>query len=228
MCSDSWLQVSDTHNTNAHTDRHTNKYVHTSAQKAILKEGKVRENWGKTEKERAGSRPPSRTNEWTLLAHHNLLPLYGAYSKGASADLSKWAVKCYSMLNTFFSPVCFHTHILHNTRSPLLMKADAKNPRNKGNKRESLQCIVWAHCCYSLFWHSMLSHFCQYKLRLQIMITIIVNRFFNNLFTLFSALMPNSYIWEAGIRKCSTFSSAKYWLIYYYNFRLIFFQLTIN
>lgn len=70
-----------------------------------------------TDKEKGGWRAPSHTDECPLLAHHYRLPLRGTYSKGASAGHGKWSMKCYSVLNTFLSLLCFDTHTHGHTQA---------------------------------------------------------------------------------------------------------------
>lgn len=104
----------------------------------------------KTKRGRDGSRPPSRTDGRQLVGHHNRLPLYDTYSGGASADESKWAVKCYSMLDTFLSPGLLScARRAQHTLS--LMKVGAENLWKKRRRRcetESLQSRMFVHSNY--------------------------------------------------------------------------------
>lgn len=136
MRGDSWLQVCGSAHT--HTRARTNEYMRNfSSLQTVLKQGKSKRETsgagGETNKCVSESRPPSRTSERPASGRHSLLPLSGTYSRGASADHSKWAVKCYSMLNTLLSPACVHTHthahsthIRDNTQLLQLMKEELK------------------------------------------------------------------------------------------------------
>lgn len=155
--------------THAEKDRHTNKYIPNSTQKAGLKEGKVREKSGERQRRREQDRGPLHA---PVSAHRRLITTTSHSTVRTVKELLQttangpWNVtQCSTRSSARFA----FTH----TRIPA---QHTITTTNEGGGWESVEqwkwdrklalytCTVCAHCCYGLFQSLMLSHFCQYRL----------------------------------------------------------------